>query len=357
MTKANSNQSLLSRNALFWLALVIGLLVFIYLIRSILLPFVMGMAIAYFLDPAADRLQKWGVSRSTSALAIVGVAFSVIILALIIVTPLVVTQLSEMLNAIPAYVAHVEQSLVPYVQQKLSVLSPDMMDEIKTSLTSSTGLIARTSAEFIGRLLTSGMAFVNVISLVLVTPIVAFYLLRDWDKIIAKLNELLPRSHAETIREQMRIINRTLSGFVRGQFNVCLFLGLYYAIGLTLVGLNFGFVIGLATGFLVIFPYVGLLLGAVVGLIVAFVQFNDVQPILMVLAVFVSGQVIEGNFVTPKLVGDKVGLHPAWIIFSILAGAALFGFVGVLLAVPFAAVIGVLTRFAIANYQKSSYYQ
>lgn len=356
MTKASA-PSVQSRNLLFWLVLIAAFFVFIYLIRSVLLPFVLGMATAYFLDPAADRLQKWGVSRTSSTLIIVGIFFSVIILMLILGTPLVVNQLSQMVDSIPAYVAQLEQNLIPYMERKLSVLSPGLMQEIKNSLSSSGGIIARAMANFIGGALTSGVAFINIISLILITPVVAFYLLRDWDRIIAKMDSLLPRKNADTIREQMIIINRTLAGFVHGQLNVCIFLGLYYAIGLTLAGLNFGFVIGLVTGFLVIFPYVGLLLGAMTGLIIAFVQFGDMQSVLLVLAVFVSGQIIEGTLVTPKLVGDKVGLHPAWIIFALLVGASLFGFVGVLLAVPLAAVFGVLTRFAIQRYQQSSYYQ
>ncbi|MGE0755235.1 MAG: AI-2E family transporter, partial [Alphaproteobacteria bacterium] len=194
-------------------------------------------------------------------------------------------------------------------------------------------------------------------SLFLITPIVAFYLLRDWDRLVDHIDNLLPRKHAATIREQMRIIDRTLAGFLRGQFNVCLILGTYYAIGLTLVGLKFGLLIGLATGFLTIFPYVGLMLGMGIGLSVALFQFGDFMPVAMTLAVFVTGQIIEGYFITPKLVGDKVGLHPVWIIFGMLAGAALFGFVGILLAIPVTAVMGVLIRFAISRYKLSNYYQ
>jgi predicted PurR-regulated permease PerM len=181
-------------------------------------------------------------------------------------------------------------------------------------------------------------------------------LLRDWDYITESIDSLLPRKHVDVIREQLAIIDATLAGFLRGQLNVCLLLGAYYAIGLSLVGLNSGFLIGMITGFMVIFPYVGLLVGMASGLAVAFFQFEDMMSIILVLLVFVSGQLLEGNFITPKLVGEKVGLHPVWIIFAMLAGAALFGFVGILIAVPFAAVVGVLTRFAISKYRDSDYY-
>jgi len=341
----------------FWVALIAALLFFIYLIRPILLPFVLGMATAYLLDPAADRLQKRGMSRGRATLVITGLFFSFIAVALMIAVPLIAAQVSQMVEAIPGYVVQIDQNIIPYMERKLSVISPDIMQEIKTSVTSSSWIIARAVAAFFGNALTSGVAFINVLSLILITPIVAFYLLRDWDKIVSHIDTLIPRSHEQTVREQCVLINNTLAGFVRGQLNVCLLLGLYYAIFLSLVGLNFGFVIGLATGFLVIFPYVGLLVGMATGLTVAFFQFNDIYSVMLVLCVFVSGQVIEGNFVTPKLVGDKVGLHPVWIIFAMLSGAALFGFVGVLLAVPIAAVLGVLIRFAIIRYQQSPYYQ
>jgi predicted PurR-regulated permease PerM len=346
-----------TRNLWFWLTIVAGFFIFLYLIRSVLLPFVLGMATAYFLDPAADKLQRLKLARTTSTLLITGMFFSFISLVLVFVVPLMAGQVSEMLVAIPEYVVRLEQDVTPLIEQKLKGVSPTLIAEIKNSLTSSSGIIARAMADFFGNALTSSVAFINILSLVLITPVVAFYLLRDWDKVVRHVDALLPRKHADTIREQSRIIDRTLAGFVRGQLNVCLLLGVYYAVLLTLLGLNFGFVIGLATGFLVIFPYVGLMVGMATGLTVAFFQFGASASLLLVLLVFVSGQIIEGNFVTPKLVGDKVGLHPVWIIFAMLAGAALFGFVGILLAVPVAAVMGVLIRFALVEYQKSSYFQ
>ncbi len=349
--------SIRSSDVRFWLITSAVFMVFFYLVHSILLPFVLGMATAYFLDPAADRLQKAGLSRTTSTLVITAAFFSVIILVLTIAVPVIATQVSELVDTIPGYLAQVDQNLIPYMERRFSMLSPSMMQEIKNAVMNSSGVVARTVVEFFGNALTSGMAFINILSLVLITPVVAFYLLRDWDKVVSHVSALIPRSHAAAVHEQLALINSTLDGFVRGQLNVCILLATYYAIGLSLVGLNFGFIIGLATGFLVIFPYVGLLVGMLTGLTVAFFQFEDISSIVAVLAVFITGQVIEGNFVTPKLVGDKVGLHPVWIIFAMLSGAALFGFVGVLLAVPIAAVLGVLIRFALLHYQQSQYFQ
>ncbi len=346
-----------ARNLNFWLAIVAVFIVFFSLVHNILLPFVLGMATAYFLDPAADRLQRLGLSRGISTLLITTSFFSLIIMVLVVAVPVMAAQFSALVDAIPSYIMQFERNVLPVLERKMRMFSPALMQEVKTTLTSSSWVIARTVAEFFGNALTSGVAFVNIISLVLITPIVAFYLLRDWDKITRHVDALIPLSHKQTVCEQLALINQTLAGFVRGQLNVCVLLGLYYATMLSLVGVNFGFVIGLATGFLVIFPYVGLLVGMLVGLVVTFFQFNDWAPVLIVLSIFISGQIIEGNFVTPKLVGDKVGLHPVWIIFAMLAGATLFGFVGVLLAVPVAAVLGVLIRFAVVRYQQSAYFQ
>ena len=186
---------------------------------------------------------------------------------------------------------------------------------------------------------------------------VAFYLLRDWDLIVTKIDIWLPRNHAPIIRKQINEIDRILAAFVRGQMTVCIILGLFYGISLSLIGLDFGFLVGFMTGLLAFIPYFGMLLGLVVGLGIAIFQFTDWLPVLGVAAVFLVGQVLEGNFITPKLVGDRVGLHPVWIIFALLAGGTLFGFVGILVAVPVAAATGVLIRFALAQYMGSALYK
>src|SRR5690606_34210818 len=197
----------------------------------------------------------------------------------------------------------------------------------------------------------------NLLALLFITPIVAFFLLRDWDDIVGRLDKWLPRPWAGVIREQAALIDETLAGFVRGQALVCLFLGTFYAVVLTVVGLDFGITIGLITGILSFIPYVGTTFGFVTSIAVAFAQFSEWLPILLVAGLFIAGQAIEGNFLTPKLVGDRVGLHPVWVIFALLAAGSLFGFVGVLLAIPVAAVIGVLARFVLGRYLTSRYYR
>jgi len=355
---ANDNgDGINDRRWLFWLAIILTILVFLFLIRSILLPFVLGIFTAYFLDPAADKLEKWGLSRGLSTLLITAGFFVSMVMLSILIVPVITSQLSGLIMAAPSFVNDFEVKYGTILSEKLGSYSIVDLSQIKDATTNISGVLIKFTGDFISGLLLSGMAIVNLLSLILITPIVAFYLLRDWDRIIARLDSYLPRSQATVIRQQLHIIDRTLAGFLRGQLNVCLILGTYYAIGLSLAGLKFGMLIGLATGMLVIFPYVGLMLGMGTGLACAFFQFSTMEPVLTVLAVFVLGQIVEGYFITPKLVGEKVGLHPVWIIFGMLSGAALFGFVGILLAVPVTAVIGVLIRFALDRYLHSHYYQ
>lgn len=345
-----------ARRWLFWLLVGLIFFIFVFLIRSILLPFVLGIFTAYFLDPAADRLEKAGISRTLSTLIITAGFFLLIAVLSIAVVPVIINQLAGLIGALPELVAALDAKYHDRVTEWLGGLQIFPMDSVQAAVKDFSVVMVPMAEKFVSGLFQSGVAVLNILSLILITPVVAFYLLRDWDLITTKLDTLLPRGHVETIRQQLNIIDRTLAGFVRGQLTVCVLLGAFYAIGLSLVGLKFGILIGLGTGLLIILPYVGAMFGMVVGLGVAFFQFSTYQDVGMVLAVFMAGQALESYWMTPRLVGQSVGLHPVWIIFGMLAGGALFGFVGVFLAVPVTAVIGVLIRFAITNYLQSDYY-
>lgn len=340
----------------FWGAVLLGAFALIYLLRDVLGPFVAGAAVAYLLDPTCDKLEEKGLSRALATTLVTVVFFLVALAVLGLAAPLLLSQIFDLLQRIPDIVAGIEAKLAPLLEIVRARIDGGELD-----VAGSLGAVGGDLAQWIGRIVGGvasgfGAAF-GVLSFLLITPVVAFYLLRDWDRMIATIDSYLPLAYRETIRAQAREVDRTLSGFVRGQATVCLLLGLFYGIGLMLVGLDFGFVIGLMTGFVSFIPYVGMLLGVVLGMGVAIAQFDSVLPIALVAAVFAVGQVLEGNFVTPNLVGDKVGLHALWIIFALLAGGALFGFVGVLLAVPVAAVIGVLVRFFLGQYRDSRYYR
>lgn len=342
--------------SLFWVCSLLLLLVFLVMVHSILLPFVVAAIIAYFLNPAADKLQKMGCSRNYATIVIVGLFFVVSTSVIILVAPLLYEQVVQFSEKVPNYANSIRTQLIPSVTKTVGRINANLMERIQEMLGNISGILFELVGQFLTQIMKSGLAFLNIVSLIFITPIVSFYILRDWGNIVSKIDSWLPQRNAEQIREQMRKIDLTLSGYIRGQLNVCLLMGAFYGIGLSATGLDFGLFIGFATGILTFIPYAGFFLGFVIGIAVAFFQFGLSITLLIVLIVFMAGQVIESNFITPKLVGDKVGLHPVWLIFGMLAGGALFGFIGVLIAVPATAIIGVLTRFCLDQYLHSTLY-
>lgn len=335
---------------IFWLCGLLLLSAFVYSISQILLPFVVALITAYFLNPSAAKMEKIGISR-TIATAIITCSFFVIVITVaVLVIPVLYDQLRNFLHTIPTYIAYVNNKIIPEFSSLLNSIDPDAVEKAKDSVSGVSGYAITFLGKLVGNLWSSGVAIINLLSLFFITPIVTFYMLKDWKDIVAKVNEWLPPQYAGTIRTQIRLIDRTLSGYIRGQTHVCLILGVFYAVSLTAIGLEFSLFIGLASGFLLFIPYVGALFGFVVGMLVAFFQFGDVQHMSYVAAIFMIGQIMEGTVITPNLVGNKVGLHPVWIMFGLLSGGAMFGFIGVLAAVPVTAVIGVLARFFIGQY-------
>jgi predicted PurR-regulated permease PerM len=340
----------------FWVALIVGIGVFISAVHAILLPFVVGLLVAYFLDPLADKLEEAKVPRSLASIMIVTSFGLLIVLIGAFIMPVLVAQATKLIANLPHFVADINDKYIPRLWALLDRLNPDMVQNLKDSASKYMSEAVTVSGAFAAGFVKSGVAFLNLVSLIFISPIVAFYILRDWDHITAKVDSWLPRKHAATIRQQLRLMDRAISGFVRGQTNVCMLLAIFYATGLSLVGLESGFLIGFMTGAFSFIPYVGMMLGMATGLIVAFLTTHDMQHVLTVLGVFLVGQFIEGNFIAPKLVGDKVGVHPVWIMFALLAGGVLMGFLGILIAVPALAVIAVLVRFALQQYLQSSLY-
>lgn len=339
-----------------YLAALIVFLVLVYLLRTVLLPFVAGMGVAYFLDPVCDRLEKWGCSRVLATTLVTIVFALVVILAFLLIVPLLIDQLTAFISSLPDLVEKAHQRLLPLYENFRLRFDLPAVDDLGAMLKSRLGTVFGVVTQTVQGVVSGGAALANLLSLIFITPVVTFYLLRDWDLIIARVDHLLPRDHAEIIRAQMRAIDTTLAGFVRGQATVCLILGLYYATGLMLVDLPFGLVIGMMAGILTFIPYVGAMSGFVTAMAIALATFDGWHGPAIVGGIFFVGQVLEGNFLTPKLVGDRVGLHPVWIIFALLSGGALFGFVGLLLAVPVAASIGVLVRFGTQRYLMSPLY-
>lgn len=337
----------------YWGIATAVVLVMLWALGGVILPFVVGAAVAYFLNPVARRLQRIGLSRVLATVVIFVFLIALVILALLVIIPTLVQQTNDLIQAAP--------DLFRQLRNGLTERFPEIMEEgspLRQSLAAIGEAIQSRGGELLQRLLSSAAGVVNLLVFFVVVPVVAFYLLMDWDTLIARIDDLLPREHAPIIRRLARDIDRTLASFVRGQGTVCLILGTFYAVALMAVGLQFGLVVGLIAGLLTFIPYVGALVGGVLSLGLALYQFwGDWWLILAVAVIFQAGQMVEGNVLTPKLVGNSVGLHPVWLIFALSAFGTLFGFVGMLVAVPIAAAIGVLVRFALDRYREGLLYR
>ena len=344
------------RQMIFWLAALAVFILVLWLLSEILLPFVAGAAIAYLLTPLTDRIERLGVHRLAASLLIITIVVMAIVLLILLVAPVLGGQLSSFIENIPGYVTKLQSLLSdpsrPWVQKLLGAgFSADK--SIGDLVTQGVGWLTT----FLKSLWSGGRALVSVFSLIVVTPVVAFYMIYDWHSMIRTVDSWVPLHQRVTVRQLAREIDAAIAGFVRGQTAVCLILGSFYAVALTLSGLNFGLLIGLISGLITFIPYVGSMTGLILALGVAVAQFwPEYSSILIVLGIFLVGQFLEGNVLAPKLVGESVGLHPVWLIFALLAFGYLFGFVGLLVAVPLAATIGVLARFALRRYLESSLY-
>jgi predicted PurR-regulated permease PerM len=346
------------RQIRFWLISAIILAIFLYVFSGILLPFVAGMVLAYFLDPVADRLQRLGLSRLMATIVILFAFIVVLVLAFVILIPVLASQMADFASKLPEYLTRLQSLITSFdprwLEEQFGVDANGLREGLNSLLTSGFGLLTTVFTS----IWSSGVALVSVVSLFVVTPVVAFYMLLDWDRMVTIVDSWVPRDYVQTVRAIANDINTATAGFVRGQGTLCLVLGAMYATGLTLTGLNFGILIGLFAGLISFIPYVGSLTGLVLAVGVAFVQFwPDWTMVAAVAGVFFVGQFIEGNILQPRLVGKSVGLHPVWLMFSLFAFGALFGFVGLLIAVPASAAVAVLVRFAIARYLESPLYK
>lgn len=347
----------LQRQALFWLGALLALWFFLYLFSGILLPFVAGLALAYLLDPLADRLERLGLSRVLATIAILVSVVLVMVLMVVLIVPVLGAQLSNFIERLPATVTRLQELIQAQNKDWLDRMLGQGMGQLRSSLGTVVSQGVDWATSFLASLWTGGQALVSLLSLLVVAPVVAFYMLIDWDRMVAAIDDCAPVRHKETIRRLAREMDEGIAGFVRGQALVCLILGTFYAVALSMVGLNFGLVIGLGAGFIGFIPYVGSIMGLLVSVGVAIVQFwPDWSMVAVVLGIFVAGQFVEGNILQPRLVGRSVGLHPVWLMFALVAFGYLMGFVGLLVAVPLAAAVGVLARFGLERYRSSEFY-
>ena len=348
----------LVRHLWFWLLAALCFGFALYLFSSVLSPFLAGIVIAYFLDPVVDRLERTGLGRTVATLLVLAFFIAFLVLAGMMAAPLLQQQFVAFADALPSYIEKARTAVQPLIENIRSRLSENNVQSLPTDAGQYTSAAFSWLTGALKRVWESGIALMDILSFLFITPIVAFYMLRDWDDMIKNIDHHLPRTQTEHIRKIAKDIDAALSGFLRGQALVCLFLGAFYAVALSFYGLNYGFFIGFVAGILTFMPYVGTLVGLAAGLLVAYFQYDgSFVHVGTVAAIFAVGQFIEGNILTPYLVGDRVGLHALWIIFALMAGGSLLGFTGVLVAVPVAAMIGVVLRFALAQYRASTYYK
>jgi len=348
---------------IYWGIAAAGFLLFLYVFSGILAPFLFGAGLAYLTDPLADRLERKGLSRILATILITATAFVILVVAALLIAPIMIDQAQRLIEATPGYA----ESLAVRAHEALPAIFPDFastpsVGEVATSDSEDqTSPLAEPAARWglsaLKGLVSGGLAIIDFLGVVVITPIVAFYLLLDWDRVIATVDSLIPRRYVETVRQLAQEIDETLSAFLRGQLLVCLILGSFYAFALTLAGLPFGVLVGVFAGIISFVPFVGSMVGLLLSVGIALAHFwGEFGQVALIAGIFLFGQAVEGNILTPLMVGERVGLHPVWLIFSLSAFGYVFGFPGLLVAVPLAASIGVVARWGLKRYQQSELY-
>ena len=347
----------MQKQVIFWSGFLIASFLVLWLFRGILLPFVAGMAMAYLLDPAADLLEKWKFNRFWATSVVMTIMLAIIISAFFLLVPLIVQQGVGLAKGLPGYINQLQAVFTERVPELYAWLGEERVSQFENGLADLLSGGVNVLGNFSAQVMQSGLTIINLMALLVVTPVVAFYLLLDWDGMTKQIDHLLPREHREEIQGVLHDMDKAMAAVIRGQGSVIILLAIFYGVSLSLAGLNFGLAIGVTAGLLSFIPYVGFLVGMVLSTGVAIVQYwPDGLPIGIVLAIFLVGQFVEGNILYPKLVGSSIGVHPVWLMFALFAVSTLFGFVGLLLAVPMVALVGVLVRFSIKKYTQGQLY-
>lgn len=345
-----------NKNHIFWIIVSFAFLVLFWLLQEMLAPFLTGLLVAYLFSPLVTKLTKKQSMRWIPTSLVLLCFLLVIGFILAVVVPYVLIQIYDYMSGLGDYLKHVQEDVTLLGERFLSFVPPEKQKELLQNMTSHMGTVLTWLGQMMQGTLSRLISTASSLSYLVIAPVVSFYLLRDWPIFQKKVKSLFPRKEEKTIMMLLRHMDEMIAAFLRGQLMVALFLGVFYGTSLGIIGLNFGIMIGLISGALSIIPYVGTIVGVCAALIVAFFQYDSWGMIVAVGSVFLVGNLIEGNFLTPKLVGEKVNLHPVWVLFALLAGQNLLGFTGILIAVPTAAIIGVLVRFFLLEYKKSSVY-
>jgi len=339
---------------IFGVLLLVGAM--LYLLRSVLLPFVVGIMVAYFLDPLVNKVTGDKISRNTATILVMSLFLLILLPLLVLLGGMALHQIGDFVGNLPQYMNSFALKVKDWIQN-VQAYFPSLLDKNWEDMwQGNIGESLKPLGKLFQKVIVNGFAFINVISLLLISPVVAFYMLRDWHDFTGKIYDLIPNKHKQSVMDGVAAVDRIISGYLRGQVMVCAALGSFYAFGLWLVGLDLGLLIGFIAGIISFIPYVGSISGFLMAMVLVVTQYGTMPKIAAVIGVFLVGQFLEGNFLTPKLVGENIGLHPVWVMFALLAGGALLGLLGMIIAVPFAACIGVLLRYLITNYKNSPLY-
>lgn len=342
------------------LALLVVILLLLWLcfrlFSSILLPFVISAGLAYFLDPLVVRMQRYHIRRTFGALIVILAFGLAAALFALLLYPVISAQAVAFIKNMPSYISTVQKELAGLIQEVQHRLPGSLQSKLQDFATNQISGLASYIGKAASNIIGGGYAVVNVIVLLVITPIITFYFLRDWQVIIRHIDRLLPRPYEGLIREQAVEVNKILSAWIRGQAICCLALAAIYAIGLTIIGLDLGLIVGMTAGLISFIPYVGTVLGGLTAILLALSQSQGWDGVISVVIVFTVGQCLNDYVIQPRLLGDRVGLSAVWVIFALFAGGAAFGFIGIMLAVPITATLGVILRFWLRRYMQSPLY-
>jgi putative permease len=342
---------------ILYLLILVAFSSFLYLIKGVLFPFLMSGVITYLLYPIVDYLTKFKVSRLLATLLIILLSYLILASILIVAFPLIYEQFLSFAIKIPEYKSLVLQKFVPILAKKLNAIDQDASSRITNYLLGLSSNILHYIFDLLNNLWRSSLVLINIISLLIITPIITFYFLRDFHNIVATITSYIPLKYKTPANTIFGDINRALSGYIRGQLNVCLIMATYYYLALMLLGLDFSFLVGIICGFLGFIPYIGILIGLLSAVILCLIEFGDLLHILLLMGIFAVGMSLENNVISPKIIGDKIGLHPVWMIFASLVGLSLGGIMGVVFAIPLAAISAVLIRALLHKYLNSVFFK
>jgi predicted PurR-regulated permease PerM len=347
----------LRNQVLIWIAFFIVLMLALWIFRGILLPFVVGATLAYLLNPLVNQLQKWRFSRGWATAVVLLSVVAIILGLFFMLVPLVGQQVGGLIQRLPGYASDLQELARRWAPELNAWLGPEQAARLEATISDLLGRIVGFAGGITGEILASGWGVITTIGIVVFTPVVAFYILLDWEGMVRGVNNLLPVQYKDEIRGILADIDSSMAGVIRGQGSVILILAVFYATALSLAGLNFGLAIGLIGGLFSFVPYVGFAIGFLLSMGVAIVQFwPNWWMVAVIFAIYMVGQFLEGNILYPKLVGSSININPVWLMFALLAFSLLFGFVGLLLAVPLAAIGGVLVRYGVRKYKASALY-